>query len=182
MVSGRCKPTPERYCVYCGQKLERKVFPNGRHEDMAIFLKRKYCDRICMRKAYLKQGLQERHTVSNARATARSMNELIMKKIACEICGKTGRLDVHHKDKNTSNNSVENLMVVCRSCHNRIHRPKPICKVPGCEDIVKGYGYCHKHYQRFKKYGSPYVVKRNTRHTKYDADVTQNIDCNKEVS
>lgn len=35
----------------------------------------------------------------------------------------------------------------------------------------KGHGYCDKHYQRFRKYGNPYTVKWNTKHTKYDADV-----------
>lgn len=47
------KPTPERYCAYCGKKLERKDYPNS-HECVPNFLKRKYCSRECMRKAFIK--------------------------------------------------------------------------------------------------------------------------------
>lgn len=28
-MAGHKKPTPERYCEYCGKKLERKRLPNG---------------------------------------------------------------------------------------------------------------------------------------------------------
>lgn len=41
----------------------------------------------------------------------------------------------------------------------RSHRN--ICKIPGCNRFVKGEGYCQKHYQRFKKYGDPFIVQRN---------------------
>ena len=30
-------------------------------------------------------------------------------------------LDIHHKDENRNNNSIINLLVVCRGCHNLIH-------------------------------------------------------------
>lgn len=30
-----------------------------------------------------------------------------------------------------------------------------VCDINGCEKKHKGYGYCSKHYQRFKKYGDP---------------------------
>ena len=41
-------------------------------------------------------------------------------KSSCEICGATKDLEVHHKDKNHSNNP-NNLMTVCSSCHQQIH-------------------------------------------------------------
>lgn len=38
----------------------------------------------------------------------------------CEFCGDDqARIDVHHIDGNTSNNSVENLVALCRKCHMR---------------------------------------------------------------
>lgn len=40
------KETPERYCVFCGKKLERKHFTN-RSEDLSAFKARKYCNREC---------------------------------------------------------------------------------------------------------------------------------------
>ena len=42
-------------------------------------------------------------------------------KSSCEICGTTKDLEVHHKDKNHSNNNPNNLMTVCSSCHQQIH-------------------------------------------------------------
>lgn len=42
-------------------------------------------------------------------------------KSSCEICGATKDLEVHHKDKNHSNNNPNNLMTVCRSCHQKVH-------------------------------------------------------------
>lgn len=42
-------------------------------------------------------------------------------KSSCEICGATKDLEVHHKDKNYSNNNPNNLMTVCSSCHQQIH-------------------------------------------------------------
>lgn len=48
---------------------------------------------------------------------------LINKPHICEICGEKAsgkRLHIHHKDKNHSNNSLDNLMVVCVNCHNNV--------------------------------------------------------------
>jgi endogenous inhibitor of DNA gyrase (YacG/DUF329 family) len=81
----------------------------------------------------------------------------------CSICGKPDATDVHHKDGNHLNNSRANLVRICRSCHIRHHRPKGSCII--CGKPVKGLGYCDKHYQRFKKYGDPLLVKVN-QHTK----------------
>lgn len=40
----------------------------------------------------------------------------------CELCGEENinNLHVHHKDKNRKNNTLDNLMWVCSSCHNNI--------------------------------------------------------------
>jgi len=39
----------------------------------------------------------------------------------CEACGSQEKLRVHHKNKNRQDNRIENLMIVCKSCHNKIH-------------------------------------------------------------
>lgn len=68
-------------------------------------------------------------------------------------------MDVHHKDHNHRNNSPENLERICRRCHVREHRPRGCCVI--CGKPQKGVGYCDKHYQRFRKHGDPFLVKRN---------------------
>ncbi len=45
----------------------------------------------------------------------------------CEKCGYSKSkscLEVHHKDINHSNNSIDNLMTLCLNCHYEIHRKK----------------------------------------------------------
>ena len=42
----------------------------------------------------------------------------------CGDCGKTAaRFEVHHRDKNARNNSLDNLVCLCRGCHIRVHLP-----------------------------------------------------------
>lgn len=46
---------------------------------------------------------------------------LKLSKTVTEICKATKDLEVHHKDKNHSNNNPNNLMTVCSSCHQKVH-------------------------------------------------------------
>ena len=39
------------------------------------------------------------------------------------------------------------------------HNKKPLCVI--CGRPVRGYGYCNKHYMRYKKYGNPMIVKKS---------------------
>lgn len=165
------KPDPEKYCEYCGKLMHRVRFSSGRLEDLTAFKRRKYCDRTCMRKAYIK--FDNEQSWSDAHTTARKVNELFNdNQDTCELCGKVGRVDVHHIDENPQNNNPSNLQVLCRSCHMKIHRSRKICIVDGCNNFSScKEGYCDKHGYRYKRYGSPFIVKWNTKHTKFDEDV-----------
>lgn len=48
----------------------------------------------------------------------------------CNNCNEINNLHIHHIDKNRSNNSLENLLLVCRNCHYKLHRGQK-------RDIVK---------------------------------------------
>lgn len=147
----------EKYCQYCGKKIERKRY-SGILEDYTVFKKRKYCDRECMKRAFLKIG-KNNQTWSNAHTTARKINELILHKETCELCGSDINLDMHHIDGNWKNNELNNLMCLCRSCHIKLekNKVKKVCKICGGEH--KGLGYCNKHYIRYKKYGDPLYLR-----------------------
>ena len=153
------KQVPEKFCLKCGTKLERKVF-NGRLEDFSVFFRRKYCSRECSWTASL------RESVSLSGAYKRATK---LKAGACTECKCTSLLGVHHKDRNPLNNSSENLVTLCASCHTRLHwkegktawKQRASCKV--CGNPAKGHGLCLKHYQRWKKYGDPLLTKRSGR-------------------
>ena len=39
----------------------------------------------------------------------------------CETCGKEGKTEVHHINKDRENNTRENIKILCRACHNAVH-------------------------------------------------------------
>ena len=40
----------------------------------------------------------------------------------CDICGVSDRrLDVHHRDGDHANDHIDNLQILCRSCHKKTH-------------------------------------------------------------
>jgi len=51
----------------------------------------------------------------------------------CSNCGSTSSLEVHHLDGDRTNNSVENLLPLCRVCHRKLHRSG----LGGLEDELK---------------------------------------------
>lgn len=160
---GKIKPTPEKYCLNCEVKMERRKYTR-KLEDIAIFKKRKFCSQKCMIEYWLKTGNQrgKKQTDRGARSSAQRINKKILNQDCCQLCGKTnGCLDVHHIDENCQNNSVDNLVVLCRGCHTKTHRGGRKCSI--CDNPHSGLGYCEKHYKRYKKYGDPYFTKIATK-------------------
>lgn len=108
------KVDPRKYCRFCGLRLRRKVM-NGRLEDLSVFVRRKYCDQLCMAQDMVKPNV--------AKATYH-MRARKHRKPACERCGSTIKLEVHHKDLDWKNNDPSNLETICGCCHGRHHGPK----------------------------------------------------------
>lgn len=148
------KQDPKKHCAYCGKEMHRVRFVSGRLEDMATFMRRKYCNRDCMRRAYVKTGQDTGQLYRASHSSAEKLAYLILgKEHRCEKCGSTKSIDVHHIDGNRNNNTPENIMVLCRSCHMKGHNTKGVCVI--CGEPMKGHGYCNKHYIRWKKFGNP---------------------------
>lgn len=147
------KPTPVKYCAYCGAKLERKIY-NGRREDLTAFNRRKYCGFECMKRAFVKKDATNQNWGESHHSARKIVYLIEDREKVCEICGSTKNVDIHHKDGNHHNNESDNLMLVCRSCHMKLHREVKKCKVCG-RDANGGHGYCNMHYLRWKKYGNP---------------------------
>lgn len=99
------------------------------------------------------------HSRSKAAATA---------KAACETCGRSGRLHVHHIDEDPTNNAPSNLKTLCPSCHRRSHSPNfmddgvTLMPCAHCARPSVKLGLCHSHLSRLKRYGNPLAVKIKT--------------------
>ena len=56
-------------------------------------------------------GYKETHTIAMERDY-----------FSCQTCGSLKSLVVHHKDNDDRNNSLPNLITLCRPCHAKLHR------------------------------------------------------------
>lgn len=142
------KPSPEKSCMRCGSPLQRKRY-NKTLEDMGRFQRRKFCSLRCANSRGIRsQSFAQQHVISAK-----------FVKPQCESCGKTTRLHVHHVNGNWKDHRAENLKTLCCGCHLSLHNkkePKP-CK--HCSQNSRKHGMCQKHFQRWKKYGDPFLTK-----------------------
>lgn len=102
------KVDPEKFCEVCGVKMTRKRY-NGRLEDRTRFIERRTCGQSC--------GNTKREVVNDT-LHWRARKHLAA---ACQVCGTTERLHVHHIDRNPENNETTNLATLCASCHLKLH-------------------------------------------------------------
>jgi hypothetical protein len=115
------KPDPFKVCAYCGQRLVRKR-SRGLLMSLALFRKYKFCDRACYAKAKIH---------SNPSQSALCARSRRFRKDACEACGTTTRLQVHHVDGNRFNLDAANLKTLCISCHLSWHWANGWKRIPG---------------------------------------------------
>lgn len=104
------KVDPVKFCQACGTQLVRKRFDSGRLEDRGVFLRRCHCSKRC---AATKSVVQ--------RDTHRWRANREASKEVCDRCPATTDLHIHHRDRDVTNNAQENLQVLCRSCHLKLH-------------------------------------------------------------
>lgn len=145
------KLDPPRPCSWCQKPLERKRY-NGRLEDRSVFLRRKYCDQRCMARAFDERPVKETPTTGTAHWHSRKA----IPKGPCQECGAANATDVHHRNRNWRDNRLENLIRLCRSCHQLAHSTRPPCRI--CGKPQKGHGLCNKHWLRNRRWGNPLIV------------------------
>jgi predicted nucleic acid-binding Zn ribbon protein len=92
---------------------------------------RKFCSVMCsnenLKKERLQKFLNSEYILDGNNGLPKFIREYLLDKAQykCELCGfegynqKTGKtiLQIHHKDGNSSNNTPENLLVICPNCH-----------------------------------------------------------------
>lgn len=103
------KPDPVKHCPVCGKLMERKRYSGGTLEDRTRFLSRKTCSAAC---GNTRDSVNPKTLHQRARK---------FRADACEKCGTTEKLHVHHEDRDPSNNDPTNLRTLCASCHLKLH-------------------------------------------------------------
>lgn len=120
-------------CIYCGK--EFYVHPSEKDT-------RKFCSQTCSNKANAKKQSKARMGDGNPMYGKRPWNYIDGKRVhyyakgkwrrfaakirngnKCKICNSMKSLIVHHiiSRRSGGRDNVENLMVLCRKCHNRLH-------------------------------------------------------------
>jgi hypothetical protein len=95
-------------CECCGSVMLRKRY--GKHlEDMAAFLKRRFCSLSCA------------NTRTDLTKHGYSWRARKFLKEKCEACGHRSRLQAHHMDQNIKNNAPSNIQTLCKHCHDFWH-------------------------------------------------------------
>ena len=111
------KDDEERYCLQCHKKLYRRRYNSGVLESNYSFHMRLFCNRLCYAKYKMK---------AEVKRSAISSRALKFRKDVCERCGvhngtPKGKLAVHHINNNQYDNSPDNIMTLCNSCHAKWH-------------------------------------------------------------
>ena len=98
------KPKIKIKCKVCG-----KIFEKCPSQAKTA----KYCSYKC----YGISQRKEKYPITRKYARKIAYKMLPHK---CAECGNIWKLEVHHKDKNTRNNAVENLEILCTLCHKHL--------------------------------------------------------------
>ena len=105
----------ERHCEFCGQVIQRKIWPGGQRESFTVHRRRRFCDRECASRG-LARALWKGDGATKSANRQRAQKQYLLG--PCEQCGAPGA-DRHHRDENTANNRPENIAILCRRCHMR---------------------------------------------------------------
>jgi hypothetical protein len=109
-------------CHTCGKEIYRSLRDIKRSKSGNFF-----CNKICSNEWI---GKQQRTENNPNWEGGESSYKIILKRTdsspTCFLCGENNYriLCAHHKDKNRSNNNVQNLIWLCRNCHFLVHHYK----------------------------------------------------------
>ena len=143
----------ERICQNCGKVFKRNLYPSvikrgrGKYCSVSCSLmanrskafagRDRFWSDLRYKEIMAKKNRLERNPrYKNGIVSVIHKGGTIRKKLdsigKCELCGKRGEIGyggllVHHVDEDRTNNNLNNLAVLCESCHARAHRGEVVC-------------------------------------------------------
>ena len=113
-------------CIQCNKEFQTESKRKDKRMCNACLKQNKIRQVMLARKKRfpnIEIGVGSGNSSINKNRTLTKNNYRKIKKTKCELCGSNLHLCVHHKDGNRNNNSLENLITVCKRCH-QIHHVK----------------------------------------------------------
>lgn len=108
------------HCEGCGKDIYRT--PKYLNASMS---KKYFCNKSCQTIWRNKEfsGMRHAHW-KHGRGSYRNIMKRAGRDVVCEFCGSKDErvIIVHHKDKNRTNNKLDNLAWLCRNCHYIVHQ------------------------------------------------------------
>jgi 5-methylcytosine-specific restriction endonuclease McrA len=101
----------QKWCTFCGEKIKKEK----KKEYMKKYHKEHY-----KKKGYNQKGENNNSYKTGIGIFRRKKLESVEEEI-CERCGSDENLLVHHKDRDRTNNDLDNLELLCKSCHQKEH-------------------------------------------------------------
>ena len=111
-------------CIQCNKEFQTESKRKDKRMCNACLKQNKIRQVMLARKKRfpnIEIGVGSGNSSVNKNRTLTKNNYRKIKKIKCELCGSDLHLCVHHKDGNRNNNSLENLITVCKKCHQTHH-------------------------------------------------------------
>lgn len=112
----------ETICPVCGKKFERLL--SAKTSKSGLY----FCSQSCAatyNNSHYRTGENNPNWIDGSHKGQSYIKKAFRTyKHRCVMCGLEEEccLQVHHIDENRSNDSVENLIILCANCHSRIHR------------------------------------------------------------
>lgn len=138
-----------KVCENCGQEFKKRnaCDAEGRTLPTMVGIGKRFCSQACMLDFRFKAKRSEKATraadsasqyglmSANRRAKSAKLRPIILaaRGAVCEIClvdfsEDSYLLDLHHLDRDPSNNDDENLAVLCALCHRKVHKGRATYK------------------------------------------------------